>query len=182
MKDYPLSTVTNGKVFMDNLGKFTEIREGLLKHYPRDVQLKKIAACCMQVAQSGQYNFPRSLQRGQYVAAHHALDQFIEHFSSIIYLLNKVYKPYYKWEHEGLKRLPLMGRTTHQAMEKIVLLDYKEDPNHVIFEIEELCKKLIGILRSRGLTTSKSDFLLDHGPEILKRIEDPELKNSNPWN
>ncbi len=182
MKDYPLSTVTNGKVFMDNLGKFTEIREGLLKHYPRDVQLKKIAACCMQVAQSGQYNFPRSLQRGQYVAAHHALDQFIEHFSSIIYLLNKVYKPYYKWEHEGLKRLPLMGRTTHQAMEKIVLLDYKEDPNHVIFEIEELCKKLIGILRSRGLTTSKSDFLLDHGPEILQRIEDPELKNSNPWN
>ena len=182
MMDYPLSTVTNGKVFMDNLGKFTEIREGLLKHYPRDVQLKKIAAECMQVAQSGQYNFPRSLQRGQYVAAHHALDQFIDHFSSIIYLLNKVYKPYYKWEHEGLKKLPLMGIATHQAMEKIVLLDYKEDPNHVIFEIEGLCKKLIGILRSRGLTTSKSDFLLDHGPQILMHIEDPELKNSNPWN
>ena len=182
MMDYPLSTATNGKVFMDNLGKFTEIREGLLKHYPRDVQLKKIAACCMQAAQSGQYNFPRSLQRNQYVAAHHALDQFIEQFSSIIYLLNRVYKPYYKWEHEGLKKLPLMGIATHQAMEKITLLDYKEDSNHVIFEIEQLCKKLISVLKSRGLTSSGSDFLLDHGPEILKRIEDPELKNSNPWN
>ena len=181
MKDYPLSTATNGKVFMDNLGTFSAIRKGFLKHYPRDVQLKKIAAACMQVAQSGQYNFPRSLQRNQYVAAHHALDQFIQEYSQIIYLLNKVYMPYYKWEHEGLKRLPLLGIYTHETMEKIVLLDYKEDPNHVIFEIEGLCKKLIGILKSRGLTSSTSDFLLDHGPEIMKRIEDEQLRNSNPW-
>ncbi|MBR5047443.1 MAG: tetratricopeptide repeat protein, partial [Eubacterium sp.] len=53
MKDYPLSTATNGKVFMDNLGTFTAIRKGFLRHYPRDVQLKKIAASCMQAAQSG---------------------------------------------------------------------------------------------------------------------------------
>ena len=181
MKDYPLSTATNGKVFMDNLGVFSSIREELLKHYPRDVQLKKLAAECMQIAQSGQYNFPRSLKRGQYVAAHHALDQFIEHYSSAVYLLNKVYKPYYKWEHEGLKRLPLLGIISHQALEKIALIDYKEAPEHAIYEIESLCKKLIGILKSRGLSSSPSDFLLDHGPEILKRIEDPALKNSNPW-
>lgn len=182
MKDYPLSTVTNGKVFMDNLGTFSKIRDGLLKHYPRDVQLKKMAAECMQIAQSGQYNFSRSLQRQQYVAAHHALDQFIEHYSSIIYLLNKVYKPYYKWEHEGLKKLPVLGIRTHQSMAKIALMDYKEQPNHVIFEIESLCRQLIQVLHARGLSSSNSDFLLDHGPELLKRIEDPALQHSNPWN
>lgn len=181
MKDYPLSTATNGKVFMDNLGVFTSIREGFLKHYPRDVQLKKIAAECMQVAQSGQYNFSRSINRQQFVAAHHALDQFIEHYASIIYLLNKVYKPYYKWEHEGLKSLPVLGMSTYHSMNKLVSLSFEESSDHIIYEIESMCKKLISVLRSRGLTSSRSDFLLDHGPQILSRIQDPKLKNSNPW-
>ena len=181
MKDYPLSTATNGKVFMDNLGVFTSIRQGLLQHYPKDVQLKKLAAECMQIAQSGQYNFPRSLKREQYVAAYHALDQFIEHYSSAIYLLNKVYKPYYKWEQEGLRRLPVLGMTSWQAMRKLSLMNLREDQDHMIYEIEALCQKLVGVLRSHGLTTSRSDFMLDHGPQILQRITDPALRDSNPW-
>lgn len=181
LNDIPLSTVTNGKVFMDNLGVFSEIRKGLLKHYPKDVQLKKMAIECMEIAQSGQYNLPRSLKRGQLVAAHHALDAFIEHYSSIIYLLNKTYRPYYKWEQEGLKSLPILGSSTAVAMDQITSLSLKEQAEQLIFQVENLCKKLIDVLRARQLTSSPSDFLLDHGPELLKRIEDPALRNSNPW-
>lgn len=181
LTDIPLSTATNGKVFMDNLGKFTAIREGLLKHYPKDVQLKKMTAECMQVAQSGQYNFPRSIKRGQYVAAHHALDEFITHYSSILYLLNRKYKPYYKWEQEGLKSLPVLGMEAHRLLGQIATLPIKEQSGQIIFQIETLCQKLIDVLKNRGLTSSSSDFLLDHGPELLQHIEDPQLKNSNPW-
>ena len=58
MNDISLSTATNGKVFFDNLGEFSRIREGLLKHYPDDVRIKRLAYECTQIAQSGQYNFP----------------------------------------------------------------------------------------------------------------------------
>lgn len=181
LSDIPLSTATNGRVFMDNLGTFTSIREGLLKHYPKDVQLKKLSIECMQVAQSGQYNLARSLKRGQYVAAHHALDEFIEHYSSIIYLLNKTYKPYYKWEHEGLKKLPVLGMTSHRLLQQIVSLSFTDQADQIIFQVESLCQKVIEVFQNRGLSSSRSDFLLHHGPELLTHITDPKLKNSNPW-
>ncbi len=38
-----LCVATNGKVFLDNLGKFSEIRNRLLNFYPEDIILKKIA-------------------------------------------------------------------------------------------------------------------------------------------
>ncbi len=181
LSDIPLSTVTNGKVFMDRLGTFTEIREGLLKHYPKDVCLKKLAYHCTQIAQSGQYNFPRSLKRKQYVAAHHALDEFLTHYASAVYLLNKVYKPYYKWEHEGLKRLPILGGFTHKTYDQIVSLSFQDQEDQIIFLIENLCSKLISVMKSRQYTSSQSDFLLDHVSEIMSKITDPNLRNSNPW-
>lgn len=181
MEDIPLSTATNGKVFMDNLGQFSKIREGLLKHYPRDVRLKRMAALCMQMAQSGQYNFPRSLQRGQFVAAYHALDEFARSCTSFVYLINKTYKPYYKWEQEGLKRLPIMGQLVSREIDKLVLVPVKEKPKYATFIIENLCKRIIAYLQKEQLTSSKSDFLLEHGPQILTHIQDEKLRISNPW-
>lgn len=181
MNDLSLSTATNGKVFMDNLGQFTKIREGLLKHYPADVCLKRLAYACTQIAQSGQYNFPRSLQRRQFVAATHALDEFVHHYASFIYLINKTYKPYYKWEHEGLKRLPQMGQLTWRELNKLVLIPFQEKPKYAIFVIEDLCKKAIAWLQKKNLTASKSDFLLDHAPHILSHASDEMIRNSNPW-
>ncbi len=120
---------------MDKLGTFAKIRQGLLEHYPKDVCLKKLAFHCNQIAQSGQYNYPRSLKRKQYVAAHHALDEFLTHYASAVYLLNKVYKPYYKWEHEGLKKLPILGLHTHKTFGQIVSLSPENQEDQFIFLI-----------------------------------------------
>lgn len=181
MDDISLSTATNGRVFFDNFGRFTEIRNGLLKHYPKDVCYKKIAYYCTQAAQGGQYNFPRSIQRKQYVAASHALDEFVKSYTAIIYLINKVYKPYYKWEHEGLKKLPVLGQLAHRDLLKLVQIPIAEKSNYAVFVIEDLCKRLITVLKDRNMTGANSDFLLDHAPYILSHIEDETLRNSNPW-
>lgn len=181
MEDIPLSTATNGKVFLDNLGQFSQLRNELLAHYPKDVCLKRMAAECMQIAQSGQYNLPRSLQREEYVSAVHALDQFISHYSSFIYLINKTYRPYYKWEHRGLKKLPVLGVYAHRELEKLALVPLKEKPKYALFIVEGLCGKLIEYMKNKQLSTSRSDFLLDHGPELMKRISDEALRLSNPW-
>ena len=181
MDDIPLSTATNGRVFMDNLGEFTRIREGLLAHYPEDVRLKRLAFHCTQIAQSGQYNLPRCLERKQYVAATHALDEFVKHYCSFIYLINQTYKPYYKWEHEGLKTLPVLGKYSYDELAKLVLIPLQANPKYAIFVVEELCKKLILYLQEQKLTDNDADFLLYHVPSILSHIKDDNLRNSNPW-
>lgn len=181
MEDIPLSTATNGRVFMDNLGEFSRIREGFLAHYPKDVLLKRLAYHCTQIAQSGQYNLPRCLKRKQYVAATHALDEFVTHYSSFIYLINRTYKPYYKWEHEGLKTLPILGKTSYDELAKLVLIPLQANPKYAIFVVEELCKKLILYLQEQKLTDNNTDFLLYHVPSILSHIQDEGLRTSNPW-
>lgn len=181
MNDISLSTATNGRVFFDNLGEFSRIREGLLKHYPDDVRIKRLAYECTQIAQSGQYNFPRSLQRGQFVAAALALNEFLQHYMSFVYLINRVYKPYYKWEHEGLKKLPLFGQMAHREIGKLVLIPLEEKANYAIFVVESLCKKAIQLLGREKLTECKSDFLLDHAGFVLAHAQDESIRLSNPW-
>lgn len=181
MNDISLSTATNGKVFFDNLGRFTEIREGLLAHYPQDVRIKRLAFECTQIAQSGQYNFPRSLQRGQFVAATLALNEFLHHYMSFVYLINKVYMPYYKWEHEGLKKLPLFGKMAHRELDKLVRISLEEKASYAVFVVESLCKKAIQLLYKEKLTDCKSDFLLDHAGYVLAHAKDEEIRCSNPW-
>jgi len=58
-----LAAATNGKVFYDPLGEFSLIRNRLLQFYPDDVRLKKMAARCMTIAQSGQYNLGRCIKK-----------------------------------------------------------------------------------------------------------------------
>ena len=74
---------TNGEVFTDPAGEFTRIREALLGGYPEDLRRKKLASYLMSAAQSGQYNFLRSVRRGELVAAGHAETRYIADVISI---------------------------------------------------------------------------------------------------
>ncbi len=179
-EDY-LATCTNGKVFTDPLGEFNAIREGLQGFYPNDVRLKKIAARCMIIAQSGQYNFLRCIKREEYVAAQYAETQFCGNTISLIFLLNKRYKPFYKWMHRAMKELPILGEVTHKLLLEIVT-SRECDLMEVMYEkkgrlIEEICGHIIRELRKEGLSDSSSDFLLDHGPIVQAKIKDPDLRN-----
>lgn len=58
-----LATVSNGEIFLDNCKLFSDYRKYLLDFYPEDVFRKKLAAYLFQMAQAGQYNLKRSLDR-----------------------------------------------------------------------------------------------------------------------
>ena len=176
-----LSTVTNGEVFMDHLGRFSEIRKELKKGYPEDVRLKKIAARLMKMAQSGQYNFPRCIKRKEFGAAHLALSEFMSVTMSLVYLLNHGYRPYYKWVHRGMKELPILGRKIYDGIDRLSVLSPVEKGDEMQWIIEGICKDCLDELRRQGLTGNPETFLLAQGPEVLKRIKDPDLRNSNPW-
>lgn len=179
--EYALSTVTNGEVFFDNYGRFSQIREELKKGYPEAVRLKKIAARLMKMAQSGQYNFPRCLKRKEYVAAQLALTEFMQTAMSLIYLLNHTYSPYYKWIHKGMAKLPVLGEKTYERMDRLASLSLKTEGAEMEWIVEEICNYCLSELQKEGLTKNPEKFLLMQGTEILKNINIPALKNSNPW-
>ena len=182
--------VTNGRIFTDPIGEFTAIREEILKYYPRDLWLKKIAARCLAVAQTGQYNYLRTAQRGDRVTCEVILSKFVEDVISMVFLLNKRFMPYYKWALRAMRDLPLLASEIAPKLEKLYSGEMVEGEipagNVVVHEIEpvdrsraivieEICALIADELRRQGLSDSSSTFLVQHGEEVQSRIEDAKL-------
>ena len=168
-----LAAATNGKVFRDPLGNFTQIRCSLLGFYPEDVRLKKIASRCMSIGQAGQYNFPRCVKRGEFYAAQYSETKFCADAMSLVFLLNRTYSPYYKWIHRAVRDLPTLGRYTYESISSLLI---DRDCLAKAKQIEAISHTLIQELRRQGLTDHQSDFLPDHGPVIQQGIQDKLLR------
>lgn len=176
--DNAFAAATNGKVFRDPLGAFSRIRDLLLGHYPEDVRRKKLAARCMTAGQAGQYNFPRCVKRGHAYAARHTEVKFCFDAMGMVFLLNRRFAPFYKWIHHAVQDLPVLGAYVH---EKIEALWAERDDAAKASLIETVCQALIAELRSQGLSDATSDYLPDHGPEVQRRIDDPDMRAVNVW-
>lgn len=165
---------------MDLNGEFTGIRNYLLSFYPEDVRMKKLAARCVTMAQSGQYNFNRCYKRKEFVAALCAETQFIEASISIIFLLNKKYKPFYKWMHRSLESLPILGSKVYSLIFEMISVPneerwkgkYEKKANI----IEEICRLISLEFKKQELGETESDFMLDYAYIIQSRISDPAIK------
>ncbi|MDX9785432.1 MAG: DUF4037 domain-containing protein [Desulfobacterales bacterium] len=173
-----LAACTNGRVFSDPLGAFSAIRQAIANHYPKDVRLKKIAARCMLAAQSGQYNYTRCLRRNAVFPAFQALMRFCEEVLHLVFLLNRRYMPFYKWACKAAESLPVLGSYISKAVEDLVRGDLTRSKGD---GIETICSRLIETLKAQGLSDSRSDFLLDHGPRVHALIEDEAVKRLDLW-
>lgn len=173
--EHMLATAVNGKVFHDPLGEFSKIRTYLQHYYPEDIRVKKIAARFALMAQSGQYNYYRSIQRKEYVAARLALDIFVRESISLSFLLNKAYMPYYKWSFRRLNELPIMKQVM-PLIHELSVISVTED--YVVGNyIETICQEAINETAIQGLITENFDFLDYHTPEIMSHIKNPTIRN-----
>ena len=170
-----LAAATNGAVFFDAPGKFSQRRAELNAFYPFDVQLKLLEGGVLRMGQAGQYNYPRCLARGERVAAELAKSIFMKAALSVIFILNSRYMPFYKWAHRAARDLPVLGKAGAEALERIATA-----PN-ATEEIENLCMAILHELQARSLTSSSSTFFVDHAPVLRGQIIDPELREENPW-
>ena len=102
--EYAFAEATNGAVFRDDQGDFSRVRAALLQ-MPEDVRLKKLAGHLWAAAQAAPYNYERCLARGEQVAAQWALFEFADHALSALFLLERVYRPFYKWAFRALRDL-----------------------------------------------------------------------------
>lgn len=168
-----LGTCTNGVVFSDRLGVFSEWRERILQFYPEDVRLKKIASRCFTAAQAGQYNFSRSIKRKEYFAARYSEIKFCADTISLVFLLNRKYTPFYKWMHRGVRDLSILGEPVARMIDDLTRETSKDEQAK---RIEEISGLLIAELRREGLSSSSSDFLLEHAYSVHSLIRDEKLR------
>lgn len=171
-----LSIATNGEVFLDESGEFSKARKELLNFYPEDVWIKKLAARVAVMAQAGQYNYPRSTARGDFAAAYLSCGEFVSAALSAIYLLNKVYMPFYKWAFRKGEELLWLKRSMANLRELIGLPDNMQTAKTKEDLIEAICVEVAGELNGRGLTSVRDDFLQNHLGELMAGIQDQRLR------
>ena len=186
MDEHALATATNGKVFTDNLGQFSEIRNGLLSYYPKEVWIRRIAQAMAKSAQAGQYNYARAMKRGERIAAEITLTEFIQEIMQLVYLLNRKYAPYYKWMHRGMQELSCCAEIADMinlfyripdpaaAWENVSPEEYVYNLNTNdgrVLIIEAICNIIVQELNAQELSDLQDNFLQNHLQTVLQKID-----------
>ena len=164
ISDEQLAHASNGEVFEDPLGGFSFIRKKIKEYYPENVWKRKIAQTAALMSQTGQYNYPRMMQRDDKVTAGVYLGDFIRNTMQMMYLLNRQYAPYTKWMYKGLDSIS-------DAQPVRILLGKLSDPANSYEEsvqiIEDICTTTLAMMNVMGLTTGEDNYLDHHVGEII---------------
>ncbi len=183
--DEALSTVTNGEVFADPVGEFRLRRENFYKICPEEYWRVKIANSLLQLGQYGQYNYPRSMKRGDYVTAQVALYKYIEELYRLVHYVNHTFPPYYKWLKKSSGRFECLGVLSSLTN---ALADYadqrtvwQENPENaesqdvICRTIEYIALLILDELKNQGILEHLSvpeneTFLEVYGRAILQSV------------
>ena len=122
-------------------------------------------------SQSGQYNYPRMMARGDYVTAKVCLGKAMDSGMELLYLLNRKYAPYYKWRRKGLEGFA-NTYGSREILDRIALLPPQTEvwksgynPDQVnasdpaAVAIEELAGEILRIMKEKKLVTGDDTFL-----------------------
>lgn len=189
-----LATATNGQVFADPLGVFSKTRQGF-KFMPEDVRLSLISRRLGMMAQAGQYNLPRMLQRGDGAAAMLSIHEFVNATASLVFLINEPvsvgYLPYYKWQFAAMRKLSRRMATrlagVCEQLEDILRLSSaacfggagfgeggkgaKPAAERIIATVERICSDVVDELLREGLTESHETFVEWQRPYVENHIK-----------
>lgn len=176
ISEQSLLEVIGGKIFFDGLGAITDVRQHL-SYFPEDIRRKKLAGHLLLMGQSGQYNYPRSLERGDTGAAQLAAVEFVQSAIHVIFLLNRAYLPYYKWRFRALRSLP---RLSDLAPNLEWLISSPNGANEAAKKqdtIERIAKIIVDELHTTGLSDFPRTELEGHAYAVNDAICSPEIRN-----
>ena len=172
-----LAEATNGKIFRDDFGEFSLIRQKL-SYYPEDVRLKKLAGNLLLAKKSGQYNYERCLAHGETAAAQLAAISFVQNIMSVIFLLSKKYMPYYKWSFRALKNLPLLSSVS-DSLEYLLTSDNSQSVATKKEVISVLCSLISQELKNQNLSEENTTDLEKHAFSVNNQIKNNDIRNSH---
>ncbi|MBR3834591.1 MAG: DUF4125 family protein [Lachnospiraceae bacterium] len=197
-EDYQLAAATNGEVFRDDLGEFTEVRNRLLEYYNDRAWGLKLVKAVHNFSQYGQSNYARMMARKDYVTANICIGKAVESAMDLTYLLARSYAPYYKWKFKGLEKL--INERKWINIDKLFELrgllvelsdlpgqakaweGVKYDPSVVNYNdkklvlIDKIAEALLSELKSKDLATGDELFLQCHEPYITRHLRNSKVK------
>ncbi len=176
LPEQSLLEATGGKVFRDDLGQFSAIRESL-RYMPEDVRLKKLAGNLLIMGQAGQYNYSRCASRGESGAAQLAAAEFVKSALNVIFLLNKRYIPYYKWSFHALSELPILAELGVTLEHLISSGNSAAEVREKQAEIEKVCSAVIAELCCGGLSDFDGGQAEAHAYAVNRKISDANIRN-----
>ena len=172
LPEQALAEATNGEIFLDNWGEVSRIRK-TLRFYPEDLRRKKLAGELLLMEQAGQYNYARCLAHGEAEAAQLAATEFVKSAMAAAFLLNRRYRPYYKWSFRALRELP---RLSELAGPLGALLGGGR-PVEQTARIESAAAAVLTELREQGLSRAAGADLERHAYAVNDTIKDAALRN-----
>ena len=171
-----LAEATGGEVFCDPYGEVTKIRERLA-YFPEDIRRKKLAGALLIMAQSGQYNYTRCLQHGETAAAQLAVIEYVKSIMSAVFLLNRVYQPYYKWSFRKMRTLPRLSLLA-ELLEYLITSDNDgENAREKQNVIEGIAADVIDELMDQELTRAVCQDLEKHAYSVNDGVRDSTVRN-----
>ena len=176
--EHALAEAVNGELFFDGYGEVTRIRQGLAA-YPEDVRKKKLAGQLLLMGQAGQYNYLRCIRHGETGAAQLAAAEFVKGAMTAVFLLNRVYQPYYKWSFRAMRGLPRLALLA-ELMEYLLTTDNEPEQAEQKYDVmESVAADVIDELTEQGLTKAVCGDLEKHAYSVNDGIEDPALRNAH---
>ncbi len=176
LPEQSLAEATNGKVFRDDLGLLSAVRERL-SYFPKDVCLKKLAGNLLLMGQSGQYNYSRAVARSDTAAAQLSAIEFAKSAMHVIFLLNEHYMPYYKWTFRALRELPLLS-FLHEPLEYLISHENTEEESlKKKAMMEEIEESIVSQLRERKLTDFSGGEMEGHAYAVNDKIVGGDIRN-----
>ena len=172
--EHYLSEATNGEIYEDNLGLFTSIRKKI-EYYPEDIRLKKIASNLIMMKQSGIYNYQRCLDHNETGAAQLAIYEYVKATINVIFLLNKVYMPYYKWQFRYLKDLKILSELS-SVLEYLISIDNSnKDAKKEM--IEDINNMILDEIKKQNLSKEFCYDLENNAFSINNKISNEQIRN-----
>ena len=176
--EHALAEAVNGELFFDGYGEVTRIRQGLAA-YPEDVRKKKLAGQLLLMGQAGQYNYLRCIRHGETGAAQLAAAEFVKSAMAAVFLLNRVYQPYYKWSFRAMRGLPRLALLA-ELMEYLLTTDNEPEQAEQKYDVmESVAADVIDELTEQSLTKAVCGDLEKHAYSVNDGIEDPALRNAH---
>ena len=180
IEEWRLAAATNGAVFVDASGVFSEVRR-LIGYYPDAVWRAKLAGALHEFSQYAQSNYARMMARADCVTAAICKVKAVESTMNLCYLLNRRYAPYYKWKKKGLEQFEISRRIL-PLLEKIVALPSQEEAwkaeiyssttvnvkDECVKLFEEIAAILLGEMKQLDLVSGEDVFLEGYIKQILE--------------
>ena len=176
--EHTLAEAVNGVVFYDGSGEVTEIRERLSR-YPEDIRRKKLTGRLLLMSQSGLYNYTRCLAHGETGAAQLAAVEFADHAMAAVFLLNEVYRPFYKWRFRAMRQLSRLSLLAELLEYLITTGNDGDTAGEKRKVMEGIAADIMGETMTQGLCHKAVSSLEACARSVNDGIADPGLRNAD---